>query len=371
MSLGFDVFGSKNMSSGSSSVMITLEPLMGSSDYLAWTSLSSCGVKVKSSTLGPWVMDSGTSDYIYGNKSLLSNIVYSQSLPTVTLANGCQTKAKRVGQANPLSSIILDSVLYVHGYPFSLASVSRLTRALHCGEALSHPGWRHAIRDEMSALHISGIWELVPLPSCKSTVGCRWDYAVKVRPDGQIDRLKTRLIAKGYTQIFGLDYSDIFSSVGKVASIRLFLFMIAVRHWPIYQLDIKNAFFYGDLEDEVYIEQLPGFVAQVVCIIQYIKSASCKGLLFDDRGHEQIVRYSDVDWAGSPSDRRSTSGYCVLVGGILVSWKSKKQNVVARSSAEAEYQAMAMVTCELVWTKQLLKELKFGEISRMELVCDN
>ena len=54
-----------------------------------------------------------------------------------------------------------------------------------------------------------------------------------------------------------------------------------------------------------------------------------------------------------------------------MSWKSKKQNVVARSSIEAEYRAMAMATCELVWTKQLLKELKFGEISRMELVCDN
>ncbi|XP_075078030.1 secreted RxLR effector protein 161-like [Nicotiana tabacum] len=109
----------------------------------------------------------------------------------------------------------------------------------------------------------------------------------------------------------------------------------------------------------------------VVRIIRYIKSAPGKGLLFEDRGHEQIIGYSDADWAGSPSDRRSTSGYCVLVGGNLVSWKSKKQNIVARSSAEAEYRAMAMATCELVWTKQLLKELKFGEISRMELVCDN
>ncbi|XP_070057812.1 secreted RxLR effector protein 161-like [Nicotiana tomentosiformis] len=86
----------------------------------------------------------------------------------------------------------------------------------------------------------------------------------------------------------------------------------------------------------------------VVCILWYIKSASGKGLLFEDRVHEQIVGYSDADWAGSPFDRRSTSGYCVLVEGNLVSWKSKKQNVVTRSSAEAEYQAMAMATCELI-----------------------
>ncbi|XP_070047196.1 secreted RxLR effector protein 161-like [Nicotiana tomentosiformis] len=110
----------------------------------------------------------------------------------------------------------------------------------------------------------------------------------------------------------------------------------------------------------------------VVCILRYIKSASSKGLLFKDRGHEQVVGYTYANWAGSPSDRHSTSGYCVLVGGNLISWKSKKQNVVARSSTdEAEYQAMAMATCELVWVKQLLKELKFGEIIKMELVCDN
>ncbi|XP_070044448.1 isoamylase 3, chloroplastic isoform X1 [Nicotiana tomentosiformis] len=109
----------------------------------------------------------------------------------------------------------------------------------------------------------------------------------------------------------------------------------------------------------------------VVRILRYIKSAPGKGLLLEDQGHVQIVGYTDADWAGSPLDRRSTSGYCVLVGGHLVSWKSKKQNVVARSSAEAEYRAMAMATSELVWVKQLFKELKFGETSKMELVCDN
>ena len=104
----------------------------------------------------------------------------------------------------------------------------------------------------------------------------------------------------------------------------------------------------------------------VVLILRYIKSAPGKGLLFEDQGHEHIIVYTDANFAGSPSDKRSTSEYYVLVGGNLVSWKSKKQNVVARSSAESEYRAMATTTCELVWLK-----LKFGKIDQMELVCDN
>ncbi|XP_047262141.1 secreted RxLR effector protein 161-like isoform X1 [Capsicum annuum] len=109
----------------------------------------------------------------------------------------------------------------------------------------------------------------------------------------------------------------------------------------------------------------------VVRILRYIKSSPGKELLFEDRGHGHIIGYTDADWAGSPFDKRSTSGYCVLVGGNLVSWKRKKQSVVARSSAEAEYRAMTAATCKLVWIKQLLRELKFGETGKMELVCDN
>ena len=90
------------------------------------------------------------------------------------------------------------------------------------------------------------------LPSSKSTVGCRWVYTVKVGPDGQVDRLKTCLVGKGYTQVYGSSYGDTFSPVAKIAFVRLFLSMVAMRSWPFYQLDIKNAFLHGDLA-EVFI----------------------------------------------------------------------------------------------------------------------
>ena len=71
-------------------------------------------------------------------------------------------------------------------------------------------------------------------------------------------------------------------------------------------------------------------------------------MLYENRGHTQVIGYCNEDWAGSPANRRSTSRYCVFIGGNLISWKSKKQDVVARSSAEAEYQAMVLATCELI-----------------------
>ena len=103
----------------------------------------------------------------------------------------------------------------------TLFSVS-LPKTVH--EALSHPGWKQAMIEEMTVLHSIGTWDLVTLLASKSLVGCRCVYTVKIGLDGGVDRLRASLVAKGYAQIYCFDYYDIFSSVAKMASIHLLLY---------------------------------------------------------------------------------------------------------------------------------------------------
>ena len=106
-------------------------------------------------------------------------------------------------------------------------------------------------------------------------------------------------------------------------------------------------------------------------VLKYLKKTPGKGLLFKKNNNLQVEVYTDADWAGSVIDRRSTSGYCTFVGGNLVTWRSKKQSVVARSSAEAEFRAVAHGICELLWLNKLLEELKIIIDVPMKLYCDN
>jgi hypothetical protein len=106
-------------------------------------------------------------------------------------------------------------------------------------------------------------------------------------------------------------------------------------------------------------------------ILRYLKGCPGKCVLFSKKGDRRIEVYTDADWAGCLDDRKSTSGYCAFVGDNLVSWRSKKQNVVARSTAEAKYRAMAHGVSEGLWLRRLLLELGLFEDKPIMLCCDN
>jgi hypothetical protein len=101
-------------------------------------------------------------------------------------------------------------------------------------DALFDSGWRQAMELEMKALHQNGTWELVPLPPSKKTVGCKWVYTVKFNPDGSVERLKACLVAKGYTQTYGIDYDETFSPVAKISSVRILISLAANLNWPLF-----------------------------------------------------------------------------------------------------------------------------------------
>jgi len=106
-------------------------------------------------------------------------------------------------------------------------------------------------------------------------------------------------------------------------------------------------------------------------IVRYLKGTPGSGIMFQKHGHLNIEAYTNVDWAGNPNDRRSTSGYFTLVGGNLVTWRSKKQKVVALSTAEVEFRGIAKGITKVLWIKKLITEIGFPPQLPSQLKCDN
>lgn len=126
-------------------------------------------------------------------------------------------------------------------------------------EAVSNPAWQQAMQAELTALSNNDTWDLVDLPKGKKAIGSRWVYKLKFRNDGTIDRYKARLVARGFSQIPGIDFDEKFSPVVKMTTIRCLIAIAAARSWHLHQLDVNNAFLHGDLHEEVYMKAPDGF----------------------------------------------------------------------------------------------------------------
>ncbi|GJT82442.1 ribonuclease H-like domain-containing protein [Tanacetum coccineum] len=144
-----------------------------------------------------------------------------------------------------------------HMHPL-LSKIPQLTQTL-TRFTLSDPNWQNAMRDEYTALIKNKTWTLVPRPPDTNIVRCMWLFCHKYLADGTLSHYKARIVANGSTQLEGVDVDETFSPVVKQGTIRTFLSLAASRHWPIHQLDVKNAFLHGDLSETVYMHQPPGF----------------------------------------------------------------------------------------------------------------
>ncbi|CAL9245770.1 unnamed protein product [Arabidopsis halleri] len=432
-------------------------------------------------------------------------------------------------------------------------------------QALKDERWRNSMSDEFNAQVENHTWDLIPPPPASvNIIGCKWIFRTKFNSDGSINRFKSRLVAKGYTQQQGLDYSETFSPVIKSTTIRLVLGIAVNRDWPIRQLDVNNAFLQGTLTEDVYMSQPPGYVDKdrpdYVChlkkalyglkqaprawylelktylisvgfvnsvadtslfilkrgssfvymliyvddilvtgndnnllqatlnalanrfsvkdheelsyflgieakrvpaglhltqrryildllarhnmltakpvatpmasspkltantgtkltdateyrrvvgslqylaftrpdisyavnrlsqfmhspttdhwqaakrVLRYLAGTPTHGIFLSRNNSQSLHAFSDSDWAGDTDDYVSTNAYVVYLGNHPISWSSKKQKGVARSSTEAEYRAVANASAELSWIRNLLTELGIQLPAKPVIYCDN
>ncbi|GJU35434.1 putative ribonuclease H-like domain-containing protein [Tanacetum coccineum] len=127
-------------------------------------------------------------------------------------------------------------------------------------EALEDGSWVEAMQEELLQFKLQQVWVLVDLPTGAKVIGTKWVYRNKKDERGVVVRNKARLVAQGHRQEEGIDYDEVFAPVARIEAIRLFLAFASFMGFIVYQMDVKSAFLYGTIDEEVYVSQPPGFV---------------------------------------------------------------------------------------------------------------
>ncbi|KAK8930658.1 hypothetical protein KSP39_PZI016172 [Platanthera zijinensis] len=131
-------------------------------------------------------------------------------------------------------------------------------------DAEQDPNWIIAMQEELNQFERNKVWELVPKPRNHQIVGTKWVFRNKLDDQGIIVRNKARLVAQGYCQEEGIDYDQTFAPVARLEAIRIFLAYAAHKKFKVFQMDVKSAFLNGDIKEEVYVKQPPGFISSTL-----------------------------------------------------------------------------------------------------------
>ncbi|GKA30230.1 retrotransposon protein, putative, ty1-copia subclass [Tanacetum coccineum] len=199
--------------------------------------------------------------------------------------------------------------------------------------------WLEVMNVEMQFMKDNEVWDLVDIPLDGKTVSSKWLFKKKTGMDGAVHTYKARLVVKGFTQTYGVDYEETFSPVADIRSIRILIAIVAFYDYEIWQMDVKTAFLNEHLFEEVYMVQPEGFVNP-----KYPNRL-------------RVSCYTDAGYLTDADDLKSQTGYVFILNGGVVDRKSTKQSIFTTSFAEAENIATLDASKEAVWVRKLISGL--------------
>nr|GEY03043.1 hypothetical protein [Tanacetum cinerariifolium]GEY03044.1 hypothetical protein [Tanacetum cinerariifolium] len=182
-------------------------------------------------------------------------------------------------------------------------------------DALQDPSWVKAMQEELLQFKIQNVWTLVDCPNRVRPIRTKWVLKNKKDERGIVIRNKARLVAQDHTQKEGIDYDEVFAPVARIEAIRLFLAYASFMGFIVYQMDVKIAFLYGTIDEEVARHQVTPkecHMHAVKRIFRYLKGHPKLGLWYPKESTFDLVAYSDSDYGGATQDRKSTTGGYLL-----------------------------------------------------------
>jgi hypothetical protein len=129
-------------------------------------------------------------------------------------------------------------------------------------EALKTEEWRAVMMEELGSIKENKTWSFVDLSTGQKAIGLKWVFKLKHDEHGDVVKHKARLVAKGYVQRQGIDFDEVFAPVARMESVRVMIILAAHLSWSVHHMDVKSAFLNGDLGEEVYVSQPPGFIVK-------------------------------------------------------------------------------------------------------------